>query len=142
MHSDDPIDRLLDDLDPDTTKRLLMEAISGSRRRKVPTAAGPDVSKTAELLREKYDLFVSDESFTPGQLVTWKAGLKNKKRPEDGEPAIVVEVLKDPVFDQEQGPGSAYYRERLDIVLGLLDEDGEFLLFHFDSRRFRALEES
>jgi len=29
-----------------------------------------------------------------------------------------------------------YYRERLDILLGFPDEDDEFCVLHYDSRRF------
>jgi len=32
--------------------------------------------------------------------------------------------------------GSPYFREPLDIVLGFLNGDGDFITYHFDSRRF------
>lgn len=77
-----------------------------------------------------------EQAFKPGDLVTWKLGLKNKRRPSDSEFAVVVEVLPGPVFDSNKGASLAYFREPLDIRLGLLDEDGDFTVYHFDSRRF------
>ncbi len=44
-------------------------------------------------------------------------------------------MLLEPIFDSEEGTGSAYFREPLDIVLGVLEE-GSFLCLYFDSRRF------
>lgn len=87
-------------------------------------------------LRNRYETY---HTLKPGMLVRWKAGLKNKKRPEYNEPAIVMEVLLDPLRDNENGAGSAYYREPLDLLLGLIDGDGDFVIFHFDQRRFEPL---
>jgi hypothetical protein len=47
-------------------------------------------------LSERLDQF---HSFTEGQFVKWKAGLKNRKFPDYGEPAIVTAVLPSPIFD-------------------------------------------
>jgi len=49
---------------------------------------------------------------------------------------MVVELLEQPVVDSTFESGSIYFRERLDIILGFLDEDDEFCLLHYDSRRF------
>jgi len=92
----------------------------------------------SEELKARFQLFLQPNEFKVGDLVCWKPDLKNRRRPKKGEPAIVVEKLDTPVYDEEKGPGSAYFREPLDFVLGFLDEeDGEFVLYHFDSRRFR-----
>lgn len=95
----------------------------------------------AAILRERYERLMEECEFRPGQLVKWKEGLKNKKRPRYGEPAIVVEVLEEPVFDEKEGGGSPYFREPLDIVLGVILE-GDFVLFHYDKRRFEPFEAS
>ena len=81
-------------------------------------------------------------SFASGQLVTWKKGLKNKRRPQYDEPVVVVEILDAPVLDEDQNPGSAYFREPLDLVVGMLDEDDDFVLYHVDSRRFEHIQAS
>ncbi len=92
-------------------------------------------------LQERAQLFAQAHRFAPGDLVTWKPGLKNRRVPHSGQPAVVLEVLKEPVFDSEKDSGSPYFREPLDVVLGLFVEDGphrgDFLNWHFDSRRFK-----
>jgi hypothetical protein len=80
--------------------------------------------------------------FTKGQLVQWKEGLKNKATPAYGQPVIVVDVLKKPVFDFGQnGDGSQYINEPLTLVAGIIAENGEFLCYHFDGRRFEPHKE-
>ncbi len=96
----------------------------------------------AKKLKEIYkDLLISFE-FHLGQLVIWKDGLKNKRRPQVNEPAIVVEIMKEPIFDNEENGGSPYFREPLDMVIGVLDGEIENMsLLHVDKRRFKPFEE-
>ncbi|WP_438352331.1 hypothetical protein [Microbacterium sp. CJ88] len=89
----------------------------------------------SELL-EQYRALTTHESFAPGDLVVWKPGLKNRVRPAYDEPAVVVEVLDNPVLNTESDPSSVYFREPLDILIGILDDEEEILVYHFDSRRF------
>lgn len=93
-------------------------------------------------LRAKYQEFQAqpDEPFQVGQIVRWKEGLRNKRAPRYGQPAVVVEILTKPERDKTKDSGSAYFNEPLDIVLGFLDEDGDFVTYHFDSRRFEVIE--
>jgi hypothetical protein len=97
------------------------------------------------VLRERYRALTQPQRFAPGDLVTWKPGLKNRRGPCYGRPAVVVEVLDTPVWDTERDSGSTYFREPLDCVLGVIwDEDpgrGEFVTFHYDSRRFQLVQE-
>ncbi len=79
-------------------------------------------------------------AFEPGDLVRFKDGLRNKRRPGDGEVAVVVEHLADPVFDTEEGSGSPYFREPLDLIVGLIDDDGDFVTYYVDSRRMQPIE--
>jgi hypothetical protein len=75
--------------------------------------------------------------FKPGDLVVWKRGFKNKARPALDEPVIVVQVLETPLRDQiKNDSGTPYFNEPLDLVLGLLDEDGDFMIFYYDRQRF------
>lgn len=78
------------------------------------------------------------QSLQPGMLAQWKPGMKNRRTPDYDVPMMVVEVLEQPVIDTTFESGSIYFRERLDIILGFLDEDDEFCLLHYDSRRFEA----
>ena len=75
-----------------------------------------------------------------GQFVQWKAGMQNRKLPRAGEPAIVMEVLSVPVLSQNfLSEGTNLFQEPLSLVLGLHDKDGDFLLFHYDGRRFEVV---
>ena len=88
-------------------------------------------------LAERLDQF---HSFTRGQFVKWKPGLKNRKFPDYGEPAIVTAVLPSAIFDPgEVTAGSPYFQEPLTFVLGTYRDD-EFLEFRLDSRRFEPFD--
>ena len=50
-------------------------------------------------LKELAELLDQFHSFTKGQFVKWKPGLKNRKFPDYGEPAIVTAILPSPIFD-------------------------------------------
>ena len=78
----------------------------------------------------------AEKSLQPGMLVQWKPGMKNRRTPDYDAPMIVVEVLESPVIDSTFESGSVYFRERLDLILGFLDEDDEFCTLHYDSHRF------
>ncbi len=80
-------------------------------------------------------------AFLPGMMVTWKPGMRNKRKPKYHEPAVVVSVLDKPILPAgDEDAGSAYFREPLDLILGFIDEDdGDFVMFHYDSRRFQPL---
>lgn len=75
--------------------------------------------------------------FKVGDIVIWKDKLKNKNFPLHGQPAIVMEIYDQPLFDQSAQIGSHIFREPHDIVLGLIMENGDFLTFHYDKRRFK-----
>lgn len=90
------------------------------------------LQQACENIKRKSDLKV-------GQLARWKEGMKNRRRPAYSEPVIVLDLLEAPVYDKkaDEEAGSAYFREPLDLIAGLFsEEDGAFLLFHYDKRRF------
>jgi len=93
--------------------------------------------ETVTALEELYAEFHRSHTFSPGDLVVWKKDLKNRRKPAYEEPAIVVEKLDKAIQDESAEPSSMYFREPLDVILGLVDEDGEFICYYFDSRRFR-----
>jgi hypothetical protein len=116
--------------------------------RLVRTEAGDDsqlhedhdmLEHKAAKARSMYERFMRRQKFQPGQLVRWKPELKNRKYPAYGECGVVVSVLPEPVMDAGNDSGSPYYREPLDIVLGFVDGDGDFITYHFDSRRFAPI---
>ena len=89
-----------------------------------------------EKLKAAQAIYAEKNEFSPGQIVTWKDGMKNKKS--DG-PFVVVKTLDRPEIDHGSDSGSSYYRENLDILLGTFDRDGDFIFYHFDSARMRPL---
>lgn len=81
--------------------------------------------------------------FKKGQLVKWKEGLKNRKTPAYGEPIIVVDVLKEPVYDcDSKNSASPFFYEPLTLVAGEITLNGEFMCYHYDGRRFEPFIEA
>lgn len=99
---------------------------------------------TAEHLRTLHQRLTNgrERDLQPGRLAVWKPGLKNRRFPAYGQPVIVVDLLDPPLLDHEDESGSTYYREPLSLVMGLLYENGDFLLYHVDRRRFQPYEDS
>ena len=75
--------------------------------------------------------------FAPGDIVEWKPGMQNKRS--EG-PFVVIEVLREAALAETKDGGSPYFREPLDIVLGHFDSYGDFLIYHYDSRRLQIVE--
>ncbi|MEV4736665.1 MULTISPECIES: hypothetical protein [unclassified Microbacterium] len=90
----------------------------------------------ADLLTARYNELTERHAFVPGQFVQWKPNLRNKIRPAYGEPAVVIELLEEPALNEEKDTSSPYFREPIDLALGVVDDEGEILIYHFDSRRF------
>ena len=113
----------------------LLQAISSARSKTAAALLPPQ--ETAQILKTRFQALNITHTFQLGQLVQWKQGLKNRLRPESGQPAVVVEIFDAPIFDAHEQSASPYFREPLDLVLGvLMPEDAGFTLFYFDKRRF------
>lgn len=125
-------------LDPKLREMLVNIAKTGPNHLDARAEA---VSEHNTDLREMYERLVEEPAttFKPGMLVRWKPGLRNKRWPQYNEAAIVVEVLSEPIQDDTKDAGFTYFREPLDVILGVRDPDHDLLLFHFDSRRFEPL---
>jgi hypothetical protein len=88
-------------------------------------------------LIEVYQKLLEPHEFKVGDLVKWKQGLKSKKLPYMNQPAVVIQLLEKPLINRlDEEAGSPYYREPLDIILGVFDDEDEFLMFYYDKRRF------
>ena len=82
-----------------------------------------------------------ERALRPGMLATWKPGLKNRRFPRYGEPVVVVALLETPIINPGDESGSPYFREPLDLLLGVVrGDDREFLVYHADQRRFQPYE--
>lgn len=111
-------------------------------------AAGEKTDSPTSNLRSRLaeiaSRFDETHAFVKGQFVRWKPGLKNRKLPDYGEPAIVREVLSTPLFDpceEAACTGSPYFGEPLTLVLGTLDPEGDLLEFRYDGRRFEPCDD-
>ncbi|MGC1374685.1 MAG: hypothetical protein WA821_00570 [Anaerolineales bacterium] len=138
-----PSNELPEQLDEKTLKKiaeLLTEANAQQQISDEPISEEKQKGLVSAL-KKTYQDFLISHNFTQGDLVEWKDNLKNKKMPRDNEPAIVVQILDAPVFDNEDS-GSPYFREPLDMVIGVLGKREEMLLFHVDSRRFKPFQET
>ena len=123
----------------DFLEEMMRERASGRGTDKpMSKTAAKERSKTLRAIR---GLFTIENTFSPNDLVVWKDGMQMKKTPGYNCPGIVMAVLDEPVFDKEASSGSPYFREPLDLIIGCVDEDNDFLLLHFDSRRFEHYKE-
>lgn len=95
-----------------------------------------------EELKTCYIALSEKVKFQKGQLVKWKNRMQNKRLPKKNQPAIVVATLDEPIFEDKFPAGSTYYKEPLDIILGVINDDGGFLTFYHDSRRFELYKDS
>ena len=122
----------LESLDPEDLPKLL-SLLEKNKESEQPKSYGENDVKQ---LQESYDSFLRNYEFKKGEVVKWKKGLKNRRLPEENQPAIVIEVLDEPIINSESNSGTPYFREPLNIALGIIDRDGDFLIFHYDKRRF------
>jgi len=87
-------------------------------------------------LQSSYQEFLKPVQFQIGQLVKWKPGLKNRTVPHQNQPAMVIEILETPIYEPNES-GTPYFREPLDIALAIISDEGDFLIYHYDKRRFQ-----
>jgi hypothetical protein len=120
----------------DLLRQIVLDARSGEHAADVDVPDSSD-RDLADALKARARSFHEAHAFQPGDLVCWKPGLRNRTHPRDGRPAVVIGVLPEPVLDTERESGSSYFREPLDLLLGVYAERGDFLVWHYDSRRFQ-----
>lgn len=102
------------------------------RKSKPPSVT---VEARAMDLQERLRMFNEERSFEVGQLITQIPELSVYHWPEIGYPAIVMEVLDEPVASS---PDDGNMKRVFDIAIGVIHDDGEFLCYLVDSRRFKA----
>lgn len=93
-------------------------------------------------LRRLYEAYKIKYDFCEGDLVQWKKGMKDRRLPNEEEPAVILRILDEPVYDHTQDGGSQYFNEPFDMVLGVLGSDGKFATYHFNSQRFEPYKAS
>lgn len=101
-----------------------------------------DTSNAAQALAEAFATYARPVDLKPGDIVKWKPGMKNKRRPAEDELAVVVEIYPQPIFRHfAKFAGSPVYDEPINARIALLDHDGEFMAYGFDLSRFEKVED-
>ena len=62
--------------------------------------------------------------------------MKNRFRPDYDMPVVVIELLNSPIISEDEEFYSPYFREKIDIIIGLNDDEDEFVFIHCDKNRF------
>lgn len=123
----------------DLTRMFLEQTLSEklAEQREAQENEGDDYPVQVQKLRKIYGSFYLDRDYDVGDIVVWKDGLKNRKLPSYGQPAIVVEFLDECKYAEEEETGSMYFHEPLNVRLGFIGPDGDFVSYLFDARKFR-----
>lgn len=73
--------------------------------------------------------------FKVGDLIQWKKGMRMTRLPY-GNPAIITEILDTPIKHSSRDTGEPYWNTDLDVRVGIMDSDGDFLEFYTESNRY------
>lgn len=115
-------------------KNELLKAILAAESTVPPQSI--DYPTQATLLKNATESLGKTHKFQMGQLVKWKRHLQNKTVPQFNQPAVVLEIVE-PFVDPVQDSNSIYYREKLDMRVGvILVTTGDMLPYYVSSNRF------
>lgn len=120
-------------LQPDI-RELLHDALT--KRAAGVTPTDEERKRTAADLRTLLAVLAQKHEFVTGQLVEAKHRCQNKSADRGGV-AIVSRLLPTPIMHSETDVGSCYFREPIDMVIGVLEHDGVIVEYHVDSRRYQ-----
>ena len=95
-----------------------------------------DPETVRQLLIDSLKTYQKKYEYKPGDLVVWKPHMRNRRFPEKSFPAIVIEVLTVPIMNQIVDHGSPYFRELLDMRIGVINDVGDLLTYMVESARF------
>lgn len=79
--------------------------------------------------------FLQTNQFARGSMVRWKPGMRVARLLAYGQPAVVLQVLREPLVDEDASvldPSRSY---RCDLLIGVESTTGQFATFYADSRR-------
>lgn len=89
-------------------------------------------------LAEEFD---KTHIFFKGQFVKFKSeGLKDIGNWKYGEPAIVRKILDSPVTYSKKDASMQFFNEVLNIIIGFYDDDGDYLEYYVNSKRFEPFD--
>lgn len=135
--------------DPELLMRRLQEKFQSSQTKDAGNAMPEDVSEPdkkvlfadeVKRLKECHSLLTAQTAHKVGDIVVWKKGLKNLSNPGYDRPALVMEVLKEPILasskDIQPNEFNPHYLEPLTIKILVAVDDRSVLEFYVDGRRF------
>lgn len=102
----------------------------------LPNLPDEDLQSLLKVLLRDYQ---KKHDFKVGDLVRWKPGMTNRRFPVGDSPAIVIEVLTVPVMNPILDHGSPYFRELLDIRVGVPTFSGDLNTYLVESARFAPI---
>lgn len=132
---DSSIEESLDDESLDSLERTSERQFARMRAAYEKVATRADY---LDNLTEAVRLYQQAQTFSPGDVVSWKRGLRNKSFPHYGRPAVVIRYLT----EEERkgitaamlfGGGAEAYLD--DIMIGFLDGDEDLSITRVDSHR-------
>lgn len=89
-------------------------------------------------LTEAVDLYMQSQTFSAGDVVSWKRGLRNKAFPHYGRPAVVIRYLTEEerrAINAAMLFGGSVDAYLDDILIGFLDGDEDLSIMRVDSHR-------
>jgi hypothetical protein len=105
------------------------ERIRDIERRFVDFASSTDYPSRVS---EAFAIYASAEDLSPGDLVQWKTGMRGAVIPTYGYPAVIVERLDEATRGLDRRAG---WSEISDVVIGVVDHQGDFVQIAVNSRR-------
>ena len=102
------------------------------------------MSIASEVLRNAYDLINKPRDFEVGDLVTWKDPcMKNASLPKDCNSFAIVVRFEGPTRGSDSVGSNQYseYSDFKDMVIGVIDQDGDYSEFTAASRRMKKFVE-
>ena len=99
------------------------------------------MSIAIDTLRHAFDLINQPRDFEVGDLVTWKDHcMRNSSMPKDCNSFGIVVRFEEPVRGSDV-VGSNQYCDHKDMVIGMMDGDGDYSEFMAASRRMKKFVE-
>lgn len=79
--------------------------------------------------------FLHTNKFARGSMVKWKPGMRVARLLAYGQPAVVLQVLNEPVVDESASAMDPSRSYRCDLLIGVETPNHQFMTFYADSRR-------
>lgn len=129
-------------MNPEEKSLLLAQLIEGfslsdkkEKAEETPLYLKEPTEYVEKLRKRKASFLEEKHTFSVGDIVMWKDGLKNKRLPAYGEPCIVLKVHEEPIIDEDDVSDL----EELDVKIGIISPDDDFLCFNYDSARLKKV---